>query len=529
MSGSSASLPCSPPRWLSALVLGVAALAFLPTLGGGFLGDDFVYVSRFRELPWSEWPRLFVQDWSGGVWGTPLRELRPFAALSFMSDARMFGGSAFGYRLTNLALHLVATLGVVRLAWRYGAANTSAALIAGLVFALHPAHAEAVAWITGRVDLLATAAALMFWLGAEMFAANGRAGHAALAGTALALGMFSKELCLFAPPVLLLRWLLLDFRAARPVWLRRLAIVLIAAVVFTVYAFCRRAAFPQDAVSFNVWADAPTWHRQAAYAGWILPVLPFLGQAQWKSPPSLELLHGVWLAFAVVAALGFVFTRVRGSRLAANAWFFGGLWYFAVVFPLVTIGYFSARHLYFPTIGFALAAGFLCATWRGGRVLGAVFVTWVALAHVWAVLPWQRNGTISRAAIAAIDRELTTAGPGAIVLIAVPEMRRAAWLWAWASPQCVRAPFVSVPAAHVIERQVNYSRSDHYFAERKPLETVRTATTAIALFVDDDGNIFCRRVPPAELQQRAETLAPVVAHGLSPEAWTDWVKSLAQP
>jgi hypothetical protein len=35
-------------------------------------------------------------------------------------------------------------------------------------------------------------------------------------------------------------------------------------------------------------------------------------------------------------------------------------------------------------------------------------------------------------------------------------------------------------------------------------------------------------VPREELQRRAEALA-AVSNALSPEAWTDWVKSLAQP
>lgn len=50
---SAPSSPClpSPPRWLPVVVLVLGALAFVPSLGGGFLGDDFVYIARFRELP----------------------------------------------------------------------------------------------------------------------------------------------------------------------------------------------------------------------------------------------------------------------------------------------------------------------------------------------------------------------------------------------------------------------------------------------------------------------------------------------
>ncbi|MBM3855149.1 MAG: hypothetical protein FJ399_18680, partial [Verrucomicrobia bacterium] len=158
------SQPGPLPRWLLPLVLATAALAFVPALGVGFLGDDFVYVARFRELPWADAPGLFLRDWSGGVWGQPLKELRPFAALSLMIDGRLWGGHVAGYRIVNLALHLAATALVVRLAWRFAAGRAQAALVAGLVFAVHPAHVEAVTWITGRPDLLGTVAALAFFV-----------------------------------------------------------------------------------------------------------------------------------------------------------------------------------------------------------------------------------------------------------------------------------------------------------------------------------------------------------------------------
>lgn len=134
-----------------------------------------------------------------------LRELRPFAALSLLRDARMFGGSALGYRLTNLALHLFATFLVLHLAWRYTRASVAGTLVAGLVFAVHPAHAEAVGWITGRVDVQATAAALLFWFVAEVYSQRGHAGQLVLARLAFFIGIFSKELCIFAPLLLLLR------------------------------------------------------------------------------------------------------------------------------------------------------------------------------------------------------------------------------------------------------------------------------------------------------------------------------------
>ena len=50
-------------------------------------------------------------------------------------------------------------------------------------------------------DLLATFAALAFWSLAEAWSASGRGWRLGLALGALFVGVFSKELCLFAPPL----------------------------------------------------------------------------------------------------------------------------------------------------------------------------------------------------------------------------------------------------------------------------------------------------------------------------------------
>ena len=536
MSAPPASSPCPAPpalslshgpRWLTALVLGVAVVAFLPTLSGGFLADDFVYIARFRELPWSSWPHLFVQDWSGGVWGQPLRELRPFAALSFMGDAKLFGGAALGYRLTNLALHLIATALVMRLAWRYAAGAVSATLIAGLIFALHPAHAEAVAWVTGRVDLIATAAALLFWFGAEIFCEHGCRRHLFATLGAFFLGIFSKELCMFAPLLLLLHWLLLDLRAPRTVWFRRAQILGGAIAIFALYAIARRAAFGHDNIGYNLWTDEPAWRRQAAHWGWLVPLLPFAGRQEWAAPPSLAVLHAGWLAALALVVGGLAWAIARGARRAAAVLFFGGGWFFITVFPLTGVVYFSPRHLYFPTVGLALAVGLACAATRWRVLIGGTLVAWCTVAHIAAIRPWQKAASVSQAALATIDRELART-PDLFVFTAVPETLGPVWLWAWSSPQCYGPPFLTHRplSGHIVERFVNYTRSDAWVADRRPLETLRAAPEALVVAVDDDGRMFSRRVPRATLQAAADKLTAV---GLSNESWIAGVKSLAQP
>lgn len=528
MSASPSVAVSSPPRWLLLLVLGIATAAFLPTLTGGFLADDFVYIARFRELPWSEWPRLFTQEWSGGVWGQPLRELRPIAALSLMGDARMFGGDPLGYRLSNLAVHLFAVLLVARLAWHYSEGSLAATGIAGGIFALHPAHVEAVAWITGRVDLLGATAALLYWLAAELFCTRGHGARLAIAGVALFLGIFAKEFCAFAPLLLLLRWVLLDPRAPREQWRRRWVLLAVSVAIVIVYAVCRRAALGHDSIGYNVWTDVPAWHRQMSYAGWLVSLLPFTGHAEWQSFPSITLLHGVWIALAVAIVFGLALARWRHARVAALALFFGGIWYLFTVTPLAGVVYHSPRHLYFPTVGLALAIGLACSATRLRIAVGMVLVGWCAAGHVAALQPWLRAGQASRSALQALDRELTQAGPGAVAVTAAPATMGPAWMWAWSSPQAFERPFLASPPARIIEHPVSYSRSGPWLETRLPLETVRAAPALVALLIEADGRIFCRRVTAAELPACAEALAQTIARGgLSGEAWTEWVKNIA--
>jgi hypothetical protein len=517
--------------------MAVAALAFLPALPVGFLADDFVYIARFREMPWTAWPEFFVREWSGGVWGQPLKELRPFAALSFMIDARLWGGDPAGYRLVNLALHLAATSLVFLIAWHHARARPrpfsarGAALIAGLLFAVHPAHVETVTWITGRADLLGTVAALAFWLGGEMYS-DGGSRRAAWGGlVALLVGVFTKEFCLVLPLLLALRWVLVDPRAGRAAWQRRGVFLAGALAVIAVYALARRAAFGADPTTgFFGWNDAPTWGRHAGYFGWLVPALPFTARAEWAALPPAETLRLLWVGLAALAVGGVIFGLVRRAAWAGTV-FFGGCWWFATTLGLFVVVYFSPRHLYLPTAGVAVGLGLLLHSGRVRRGLAAFLIAWCLAAHFAALQPWREAGRISREVLAAVNQDLRTAPADTIVLISVPETRGHVLLWAWSSPAALGAPFLERPrtADQVIERPANHMRPDKWAGERRPVETVRAAAAAVAVHVDADGRVHHRLVPRGELAGRADDLARRAAPSLSAEDLTAWIQSCARP
>ena len=523
-----------PALWLQLAPLLLAAGVFAPALGGGFIGADFVYIARFSTLPWADWPALFTREWSGGVWGFSLRELRPFSALSMMIDARLHGADPLGYRLTNLAAHLLATWLVLRLSWRVSGGQVFAALAAGLVFALHPAHAEPVLWITGRTDLFATVLALAFWLLADPADGSAPAWRLGLAGLALFAGVFTKELCAFAPMLLLGYWLLTGPRAGGAEWRRRGVVLLGSALVLGLYWWCRHLAFGREGTGHNLWTDLPSWERQAGYLGWLVPVLPFRDHLQWAATPALGLMHGLFLALVAGTVLGTFWLVWRRHEAGTRLLFFGAGWYLLSVPPLLAVVYFSPRHLYFPTVGLAVAAGLtvaaLARTRAAALLATAGLALWCGLALGAAMRPWRHAAEISQQALAAIGRESAGAGPGAVALIAVPETAGDILLWAWSSPQVLGAPFLPRPfqPEQIAEREGNYTRGgEAWRREQDPLKLVQTAPAAVVLHVGPDGRVSCRRVSRTELDAQVNTLATAAADGITSEEWTNWVKALA--
>lgn len=139
-------------RLLPCLLL--ALLAWGPSVPrGGFALDDREAISGNPvvegSLPLRE---AFVRDYwhhhgDAGHW-------RPVAILSLALDHRLHGLDSRGYHLSSLLLHLftVGLAGCV-LAW-LGASRTSYLALA--VFAVHPAAADVVAWISGRTSSLST-------------------------------------------------------------------------------------------------------------------------------------------------------------------------------------------------------------------------------------------------------------------------------------------------------------------------------------------------------------------------------------
>jgi hypothetical protein len=90
---------------------------------------------------------FIFQSYAGGAY------FRPTSQVMYLTDSIMWGTQAFGYRLTNLAFHILSSCLVYLLA-RQLTHNQKVAIVAMLLFAVLPVHAEAVSWIAARCDVI---------------------------------------------------------------------------------------------------------------------------------------------------------------------------------------------------------------------------------------------------------------------------------------------------------------------------------------------------------------------------------------
>lgn len=136
----------------------------------GFVWDDRILVQK-NEATISRvslTTAFFSDFWSTETESGTSNYYRPLVTLSYMLDYAVYGLHPSGYHATNLLIHAACVASLFYLLVLLGLSSGGAALAAA-VWAIHPAVAESVAWISGRTDSLAT----MFMLLAVVAAVRG--------------------------------------------------------------------------------------------------------------------------------------------------------------------------------------------------------------------------------------------------------------------------------------------------------------------------------------------------------------------
>jgi len=167
--------------------------SYLPVLDAPFVWDDQHLIER---TPLVQSLRPLTEYFRQGFWqGDDLAQgriyYRPLTVLSLALDRAAHGDSPAGFHLTNLVVHLSSTALLFWLLRARGSAGTPAVLGAAL-WALHPRLTEAVAWVSGRTDVLAA----FFVLCALLSQTRGSRSSRVACAVFLLLGLLCKEVAL---------------------------------------------------------------------------------------------------------------------------------------------------------------------------------------------------------------------------------------------------------------------------------------------------------------------------------------------
>lgn len=141
--------------YLLIVIAGLLVYARTVSFGFTYLDDQKLILENSKFLSdLSNAASAFRQDVLDGPGGKGIY-YRPVLTLSFMLDARLRGDSPVVYHLTNLILHLAASCLVFVFLKRLRYDDGIAAFFS-LIFVVHPALTQGVAWIPGRNDILLT-------------------------------------------------------------------------------------------------------------------------------------------------------------------------------------------------------------------------------------------------------------------------------------------------------------------------------------------------------------------------------------
>ncbi|KAJ9462727.1 Transmembrane and TPR repeat-containing protein [Diplonema papillatum] len=141
-------------------LLVVTVLATLPYLNSvfwGFVLDDTRAIVENADLrPEAPLAQVFENDF----WGTPIasnashKSYRPLTVLTFKATYHAAGSSPLAFHAGNVALYAAACGAWLVFLRGLGVLSRKGVLVASLAFALHPVHAESVASVVGRADML---------------------------------------------------------------------------------------------------------------------------------------------------------------------------------------------------------------------------------------------------------------------------------------------------------------------------------------------------------------------------------------
>jgi hypothetical protein len=372
-----------PRRWAASIAL-LTFLTYVKTLRFQFVHDDRgQIVGNPAVHSWHAVLGYFSSHVWASVAPTALgNDYRPLFLLWLRINDALFGFHCAGWHFTTVAVHVLATYLVIALSCRI-IQKTEGALMAGLIFGLHPVHIEAVAWISGVPESLLACLLIpsyLCWLRSrESVALPWRWLGASLVLYALAL--LTKETALALLPMIFGSCCLgypsspeLTECSGRRKLLESGKILLPFILLTILYLVVRMVAlkgFSHPAAQISWLTMVLTWPSLILFYCklllWPVHLSPFYGLEYVVHPGFMNTIFP-----AVILLIG-----AFALKKWLSGWRPGGLamlWWVCPLLPVLDVQVFGDknfahnRYLYLPSVGFSIFAALVLSSVRWRRV-----------------------------------------------------------------------------------------------------------------------------------------------------------------
>jgi hypothetical protein len=348
------------------IVFFLAAVAYANVFGNDFLYDDeFLIIKNENIRHWSGIYKSFLMSSTGGA-GAIDSFYRPLQGVLYTIIYQIFGLSVFGFHLLNVLLHLANAALLLVLASRLGFSRKGA-VIAAVLWAIHPIHTEAITYQSATADPLYT----FFVLGGLCVLVPSFSWTSVFTACGFfLLGLLSKETAIVFPALAVVcRFFLLDIKEDRWDW-KKYVFSFPMWVLALFYLLARKTILNFDN-TFHFYKTANLYTENFVYRVYTaLATIPSYGELMvWPHDLHMDRAFPVFVnLFLAPVLVGAVFmlvaigTVVRERNQSRPLGSFAVLWFFGSHIPhmgiLLPVNSFFLEHwMYLPSIGLFLASG----------------------------------------------------------------------------------------------------------------------------------------------------------------------------
>ncbi len=375
-----------------ALTIALGLLVYSNSLKNPFIWDDRHLVEENPQIRyWSNLPQLFRENIGGDV--TKYTFYRPLQMVTYTIEYPLWGLKPGGYRLTNILIHIAAAIGIMVFVFQLSNSKTLS-LATAVLFVVHPAHTEAVGYISGRADPLMALFIFLSLIVYKQFLDKHDQRLFALSLASLILALFSKEYASIVPVLILAYHYAFSRRLEWGAFFIMLATVLL---FLTLRALGVLGDLPQgQTVSLTPAKFIPGFFFSMTEYTRIL-LFPFglhmgYGQKLFQLADA-RVLTGVGIVFSLL----FLAPQLRRRHPLAS---FAILWFFLGLLPVSNILYplnatIAEHWLYVPSVGFFLLTALV---WENARFRFAKphrllvgLAPLVFIVGVWSIMTVKQN------------------------------------------------------------------------------------------------------------------------------------------